>query len=151
MSAHAFDGCGGFGGEVFAVFAPRPDGTLALVAEPPALRPSGALLLDGAPAFFGTQSWSDFGTGVQIVPLKGDGAQNRGPLPRLSLLICYRAAGMRVGNLTIEPDVLLAPMAAVTDLPFRTVLRGARRRPHDHRVPVGARARRGRQEDASTR
>ena len=28
---------------------------------------------------------------------------------------------MRVGNLTIEPDVLLAPMAAVTDLPFRTV------------------------------
>src|SRR3954471_16288884 len=29
---------------------------------------------------------------------------------------------MRVGNLTIEPDVLLAPMAAVTDLPFRTVI-----------------------------
>ena len=28
---------------------------------------------------------------------------------------------MRVGTLTIEPDVLLAPMAAVTDLPFRTV------------------------------
>jgi hypothetical protein len=72
VSAHAFDGCGGFGGEVFAVFAPRPDGTLALVAEPPALRPSAALLLDGAPAFFGTQSWSDFGTRVQLVPLKGD-------------------------------------------------------------------------------
>jgi tRNA-dihydrouridine synthase B len=29
---------------------------------------------------------------------------------------------MRVGNLTVEPDVLLAPMAAVTDLPFRTVI-----------------------------
>ncbi len=29
---------------------------------------------------------------------------------------------MRVGNLTIEPNVLLAPMAAVTDLPFRTVI-----------------------------
>jgi nifR3 family TIM-barrel protein len=29
---------------------------------------------------------------------------------------------MRVGSLTIEPDVLLAPMAAVTDLPFRTVI-----------------------------
>jgi tRNA-dihydrouridine synthase B len=29
---------------------------------------------------------------------------------------------MLVGNLTIEPDVLLAPMAAVTDLPFRTVI-----------------------------
>ena len=29
---------------------------------------------------------------------------------------------MRVGKLTIEPDVLLAPMAAVTDLPFRTVI-----------------------------
>lgn len=29
---------------------------------------------------------------------------------------------MRVGNLIIEPDVLLAPMAAVTDLPFRTVI-----------------------------
>jgi nifR3 family TIM-barrel protein len=29
---------------------------------------------------------------------------------------------MRVGSLTIEPNVLLAPMAAVTDLPFRTVI-----------------------------
>jgi tRNA-dihydrouridine synthase B len=29
---------------------------------------------------------------------------------------------MRVGDLIIEPDVLLAPMAAVTDLPFRTVI-----------------------------
>jgi tRNA-dihydrouridine synthase B len=29
---------------------------------------------------------------------------------------------MRVGNLNIEPDVPLAPMAAVTDLPFRTVI-----------------------------
>jgi nifR3 family TIM-barrel protein len=28
---------------------------------------------------------------------------------------------MRVAQLTIEPDVVLAPMAAVTDLPFRTV------------------------------
>ena len=29
---------------------------------------------------------------------------------------------MLVGKLNIEPDVLLAPMAAVTDLPFRTVI-----------------------------
>ncbi len=28
---------------------------------------------------------------------------------------------MRIGNLTVQPAVLLAPMAAVTDLPFRTV------------------------------
>src|SRR5579883_3008377 len=28
---------------------------------------------------------------------------------------------MRIANLVIEPDVLLAPMAAVTDLPFRTI------------------------------
>src|SRR6185369_16079190 len=52
----------------------------------------------------------------------GRDAQALDPIPRLSLLICYRAAPMRVGNLTIEPDVLLAPMAAVTDLPFRTVI-----------------------------
>ena len=70
VSAHAQDGCAGFGGEVFAVFAPRPDGTLTLVAEPPALRPAAALVVDGAPAFFGTQGWNDFGTTVQLVPLK---------------------------------------------------------------------------------
>ncbi|MFO0573316.1 MAG: tRNA dihydrouridine synthase DusB [Polyangia bacterium] len=28
---------------------------------------------------------------------------------------------MRIANLVVEPDVLLAPMAAVTDLPFRTI------------------------------
>ena len=28
---------------------------------------------------------------------------------------------MRIANLDIAPDVVLAPMAAVTDLPFRTV------------------------------
>ena len=28
---------------------------------------------------------------------------------------------MRIANLVVTPDVLLAPMAAVTDLPFRTI------------------------------
>ena len=28
---------------------------------------------------------------------------------------------MKIAHLDIEPDVLLAPMAAVTDLPFRTI------------------------------
>ena len=70
VSAHAFDGCAGFGGEVFAVYALR-GGALTLVAEPDALRPAAALMLDGAPVFFGTQSWSDFGTGLQLVPVHG--------------------------------------------------------------------------------
>ena len=29
-------------------------------------------MLDGVPNFFGTQSWSDFGTGLQLVPVKGE-------------------------------------------------------------------------------
>ena len=72
VSAHTQGGCSDFGGEVFAVFAPKPDGTLTLVAEPAALRPAAALVIDGAPAFFGTQSWSDFGTALQLVPLTGE-------------------------------------------------------------------------------
>jgi hypothetical protein len=71
-SAHAAAGCGDFTGEVFAVFRPRPDGSLAFVAEPAALRPGAALVIDGAPAFFGTQSWGDFGTAVQLVPVTGE-------------------------------------------------------------------------------
>ena len=70
MSAHAYDGCAGFGGEIFAVFAPQPDGTLAPVAEPAALRPAAALVLDSGPAFFGLQSWSEYGTGLQLVSLR---------------------------------------------------------------------------------
>jgi ketosteroid isomerase-like protein len=67
ISAHAFDGCAGFGGEIFAVFDAA---TMTLVSEPQALRPAAALMLDGEPAFFGIQSWSDFGTGLQLVPIK---------------------------------------------------------------------------------
>ncbi|MCU1279413.1 MAG: hypothetical protein JWM53_2959 [bacterium] len=71
ISAHASDGCAGFGGEIFAVFALR-DGALTLIAEPAALRPAAALLLDGKPAFFGQPAWSDFGTALQLVPLVGE-------------------------------------------------------------------------------
>jgi hypothetical protein len=72
VSAHAFDGCAGFGGELFAVYALKADGSLAFIAEPQALRPAAALVLDGAPVFFGTLSWSDFGTGLYLVPLHGE-------------------------------------------------------------------------------
>lgn len=68
VSAHSFDGCAGFGGEIFAVFDAA---TLTLVAEPTALRPEAAMMLDGAPAFIGGQSWSDDGVARQLVPLGG--------------------------------------------------------------------------------
>jgi hypothetical protein len=29
-------------------------------------------MLDGVPTFFGTQSWTDFGVGLQLVPVKGE-------------------------------------------------------------------------------
>ncbi len=72
VSAHGQAGCADFGGELFAVFRPKPDGSLAFVAEPTPLRPAAALLIDGAPAFFGTQSWTDFATAVQLVPVRGE-------------------------------------------------------------------------------
>ena len=72
VSAHAFDGCAGFGGEVFAVYALSSSGKLELRGEPGALRPTAAVLLDGTPAFFGTLGWSDFGVGLQLVPVRGE-------------------------------------------------------------------------------
>jgi ketosteroid isomerase-like protein len=71
VSAHAFDGCGGFGGEVFAVFD-LVDGVPKLRGEPTAMRPEAAVILDGGvPAFVGGQSWSEFATARQLVPLSG--------------------------------------------------------------------------------
>ena len=70
VAAHAFDGCAGFGGEIFAVYA-LDGGKLTLVAEPRALRPDAALMLDGAPVFVGKQSWQDFSVSRQLVPVKG--------------------------------------------------------------------------------
>jgi ketosteroid isomerase-like protein len=67
VSAHAFDGCAGFGGEVFAVFEVHGD-ALKLIGEPGAMRPGAALMLDGTPTFFGGPGWSDYGTGAQLVP-----------------------------------------------------------------------------------
>jgi hypothetical protein len=68
ISAHAYDGCAGFGGEIFAIFDAT---TLAPLGEPTALRPAAAFMLDGEPTFFGIQSWSDYGTGLQLVPVHG--------------------------------------------------------------------------------
>lgn len=66
VSAHAFAGCAGFGGELFAVLDAA---TMRPLGEPGALRPEAALMLDGAPAFVGAQSWSDFGVARQLIPL----------------------------------------------------------------------------------
>jgi hypothetical protein len=76
VAAHAFDGCGGFGGEIFAVYELH-DGKLTLVGEPRALRPDAALMLDGAPFFVGGQSWQDFGVARQLVPAGKAGGEPR--------------------------------------------------------------------------
>jgi ketosteroid isomerase-like protein len=76
VGAHNSEGCGGFGGEVFAVFelggsdeAP----TLKLRAEPATtLRPAAAVMLDGVPGFVGTQGWESIGTERLWVPLTGE-------------------------------------------------------------------------------
>src|SRR5579863_4277650 len=56
----------------------------------------------------------------------GDGARRQAPVPSATTTIpasamLFSRARMRIGDIELNPGALLAPMEAVTDLPFRTI------------------------------
>ena len=76
------------------------------------------MLLEHKICTFHVYSVSLGSVGSKHQPTEGTKGVTLGPVTGI---VCYAAAPMRVGSLEIDPGALLAPMEAVTDLPFRTV------------------------------